>query len=536
MLVPSDAKTVVFMPTPYTSHTKYHTSVARAVAKLGHQVWVTMPTYLLEKGYLDVSGFNTIPYETVPDLEASTLEVLGPKYFKGGQEDFFAFLGIAREIVEMALKNETFLKAIQQTRPDLIVIDNLAFYYTMSIIPYRLGVPFAFLGSMYYPPRMGIPFSPAETPSFLLPYTNRMTFVQRLVNILLYLTFAVYDPSAIKDAVSKYAPEKPSLSVDTLVQTKTEIWLVESDHILDYPKPTLPNIKLIGGAAAGPAKRLPPEFQSFMDGAPQGVVIVSFGSYVIDLPKHISDKILQVLLQLPMKSIFRCRLPSPDPEKILTSEWIPQNDLLGHVNTKVFVSHCGKNGQYEALYHAVPIVATPFFTDQAYNAERARTKGFAEIVDLKSCTADQLQSTIKTVATEPSYKENVSKLSRLFKQQYGVPMETAAFWIDHVMEYGGGYMRSAGQEMPFYQYILMDVILFIVLVVAISVGLIYVLVRAVFRLFYRNKVKGDWVLKWVRRPPRLIKGRHSSEKSIKTNINIEWTSWSQLTCSTTPCE
>ena len=52
-------------------------------------------------------------------------------------------------------------------------------------------------------------------------------------------------------------------------------------------------------------------------------------------------------------------------------------------------------------------------------------------------------------------------------------------------------MRSAGQEMPFYQYILMDVILFIVLVVAISVGLIYVLVRAVYRLFCRKKVKGD---------------------------------------------
>ena len=490
MLVPSDAKTVVFIPLPFTSHTKYHTNVARAVAKLGHQAWVTMPTYLQEKGYLDVSGFKTIPYETVPDLEATALNVVGAKYFEGSQ-DVFAFLQICRDIIDLALTNETFLRTIQQTNPDLIVIDNLTFFYTMSIIPYRLGVPFAFLGTMYYPPRMGIPFSPAETPSFLLPYSNKMTFIQRLVNTLLYLTFAVYDPSAIRDAVSKYAPEKPSLPIDTLVQSKAEIWLVESDHILDYPKPTLPNIKLIGGAAAGPAKRLPPEFQSFMDGAPQGVVIVSFGSYVIDLPKHISDKILQVLLQLPMKSIFRCRLPSPDPEKILTSEWIPQNDLLGHVNTKVFVSHCGKNGQYEALYHAVPIVATPFFTDQIYNAERARTKGFAEIVDLKSCTADQLQWTILTVATEPRYRDTVSKLSRLFKQQYGVPMETAAFWLDHVMEYGGEYMRSAGQQMPFYQFILLDVVLFFVLMLGLSAGSIYIVARPVIRFFCGKKMKED---------------------------------------------
>ncbi|KAL8573146.1 hypothetical protein ACOMHN_027406 [Nucella lapillus] len=121
-----------------------------------------------------------------------------------------------------------------------------------------------------------------------------------------------------------------------------------------------------------------------MDGAKEGVAIVSFGSYVLSLPQHISDKILQVLLELPMKTVFRSYLTSPDPKKILTSSWIPQNDLLDHAHTKVFVSHCGKNGQYEALYHAVPIVAFPLFLDQPYNAERARVKGFAQVLDLNT--------------------------------------------------------------------------------------------------------------------------------------------------------
>ena len=91
-----------------------------------------------------------------------------------------------------------------------------------------------------------------------------------------------------------------------------------------------------------------------MDGADEGVVIVSFGSYVLNLPEDISEKVLQVLLQLPMKSVFRSNLTSPDPAKILTSPWLPQNDLMGHPNTKVFVSHCGKNGQYEALCPSWP--------------------------------------------------------------------------------------------------------------------------------------------------------------------------------------
>ena len=265
ILVPSAAKRVVFIPFFFTSHTKYHTNAARALAKLGHQVWVTIPTYLQEKGYLDVTGFDTITYETLPSVEESALKTLSGKYFEDEQEDFAEFMRICRENSDFILKNEAFTQSIRETNPDLIVIDNIPVFYTTCVIPYRLGVPFAFLGSVYYPPKMRIPFSPAETPINLLPVSNKMTFTQRLSNAFLYVLFTVFDPVS-SDAVARYAPEMPYLTMDTLVLTKAEVWLVETDHILDYPKATLPNVKLIGGAAAGPAKRLPPDFQSFMDG------------------------------------------------------------------------------------------------------------------------------------------------------------------------------------------------------------------------------------------------------------------------------
>ena len=35
----------------------------------------------------------------------------------------------------------------------------------------------------------------------------------------------------------------------------------------------------------------------------------------------------------------------------MVEEWVPQNDILGHPKLKLFITHGGNNGQYEALYH-----------------------------------------------------------------------------------------------------------------------------------------------------------------------------------------
>jgi hypothetical protein len=46
---------------------------------------------------------------------------------------------------------------------------------------------------------------------------------------------------------------------------------------------------------------------------------------------------------------------------------VPQvdyNDVLGHTNARVFVSHCGLHSVYEAAYHGVPVVGVPFMFEQ----------------------------------------------------------------------------------------------------------------------------------------------------------------------------
>ncbi|KAK7485151.1 hypothetical protein BaRGS_00023561 [Batillaria attramentaria] len=49
------------------------------------------------------------------------------------------------------------------------------------------------------------------------------------------------------------------------------------------------------------------------------------------------------------------------------------------------------------------------------------------------------------------------------------------------MEYGGSYMRSAGQEMPLYQYLLLDVMAVIVGVVSLYLMILCLLVQRLYQ-------------------------------------------------------
>jgi len=85
------------------------------------------------------------------------------------------------------------------------------------------------------------------------------------------------------------------------------------------------------------------------------------------------------------------------------ASWLPQNDILGHNKTKLFINHGGGHGLMEAAYHGVPMICAPFFGDQYDNAYIAKRKGFAEVVNLDTITADELVDIINRVISNQRY-------------------------------------------------------------------------------------------------------------------------------------
>ena len=96
-------------------------------------------------------------------------------------------------------------------------------------------------------------------------------------------------------------------------------------------------------------------------------------------------------------------LLSSKPSNVKAVDWMPQNDILGHAKTRLFLSHVGHNSMYEAAYHGVPVVGFPMWSDQPENARQITRAGMGLWVDVNKVTEEELRESISRVLSEPRY-------------------------------------------------------------------------------------------------------------------------------------
>merc|ERR1719288_436005 len=134
-----------------------------------------------------------------------------------------------------------------------------------------------------------------------------------------------------------------------------------------------------------------------MDSATEGAVLVSFGSAL--KPEQMPAEKIQVFIDtfknLGMKVVWKWNSEMPGlPDNIFLSSWIPQQDLLGHPNLKVFVTHGGLGSLQEAIYHKAVLVGITFSIDQRPNLLRAAKHGYASVLEFDTLTADEFTKAI----------------------------------------------------------------------------------------------------------------------------------------------
>ena len=193
---------------------------------------------------------------------------------------------------------------------------------------------------------------------------------------------------------------------------------------------------------------------------------------VASLPKEISEEIAAAFAELPQKVIWKHKgeRPASLGNNTLLVDWMPQNDLLGHAKTKLFVAHGGTNGVQEAIYHGVPILGLPLIFDQHDNLFKIKFRGASKILNIFTIDRESFRQGIEEVIHEPSYRTNMERLSRLSRDLPMKPLDYAIFWIEYVIRNkGAGHLRSESYSMPWYSYHSVDVILLLLGVLLIMI-------------------------------------------------------------------
>ena len=419
-------------------------------------------------------------------------ETLVSNGFNGSTLAWFGLTKHGENICKNLLLDHKLFDNLRKRNFRIAILNGAVMNLCFSVIPYRLSIPF--IRQEFVVIDIGSVLHPAVFPvNYFQPTSDKMTFLQRLGNTLFYV-FLLTTPDAInpKDVVRTFVPDKPYIS-NAGLKAETSLYLLDIDELVDYHFPAYPNMIAVGGLSTRPALPLKGQLNTFMDSAVSGAIIVALGSNIKSLPKHIQDKLMIAFRQLEnLKFIVQYgEAHLVVNGNVMFLPWSPQNDLLGHRNTRVFVTHCGINAQFEALFHGVPIVGIPVFGDQYYNAAKMQAKGFGIVLGISDFTAEELIFAIERLMNTTTYKDKISKASKIFKSRHFTPAQRAAWWVDHVIKYGGEHLRPPLAHLPYYQFLMLDVVIGISIILTFSVFTCYFSVKCVYRCCCKRKAKLD---------------------------------------------
>lgn len=258
----STAKILGLMPIPSPSHQIWNRALMLALVARGHQVTVLSPDpekqpvanrtdIVIEKAYEKIAQ-SEYQYET---MSTKTFFENSFLWFLWGQEN--CEFGVASKGAQklMALKdNEKF---------DLIIIDLTLEECFLGFVPIFGNPPVIAITTYLSPPWfstfVGNPQMLSFTNSYILPFTDHMTFFQRMANFMIHsyvLYYRKFHHLPIMDNIAqKYFGKSTPLPSE--IEKNISLVMVNTHYSLDYPRPLVPAMITVGGLHITPGQELP---------------------------------------------------------------------------------------------------------------------------------------------------------------------------------------------------------------------------------------------------------------------------------------
>ncbi|KAG5332781.1 UDB17 glucuronosyltransferase, partial [Acromyrmex heyeri] len=280
-------------------------------------------------------------------------------------------------------------------------------------------------------------------------------------------------------------------------KSSINILLLNSHPAFEYGIPLPPNTLEIAGLNAQAIKPIdgeivvtyPEDMRAFLDGAKNGVIIISLGTNV--KWKFIGlDKVKAVLLalsKLKQRVLWKLdiEVPFEIPNNLMIVKWMPQNEVLSHKNVRAIWTHGGLLSAQEAIWKGVPMIVMPFYVDQKLNAQKLVAKDVGIYLDVKTLSTHTVLHAVEEILYNERYTRNMKQLSSEFRDRPIPPLDLAIWGIEYAVRHPNGTLVTPLKYQSWMEQNLIDVYAFLFFNFTVILLIIFLTIKVFIKFYYR---------------------------------------------------
>ncbi|KAI7815526.1 UDP-glucuronosyltransferase [Rhyzopertha dominica] len=483
------AKILCVFPTASISHQIAYQPIWRELSLRGHEVVSVTTNPLNDPTLTNLTEIDiSYLYDHTRSIMAHITSEKNHWYF------IDAVLTFQGAFFEQMFRNPQLVAMLNDSNVsfDLVVAEFLS--PLVTAFAYKYNCPFVGTASLELfttvHEAVGNPVHPLLHPDLMSTFGEELTFLEKVEAVLYAAVIRLkhhYQHVPIYNGlVKKYlGDDVPSVAE---LERNASIVFTTTHPILHGARAYSPGVIEVGRMHIREKEPLPEgdllskDLQDFLDNAEEGVIYFSLGSNVrsanIDSEKR--TMIMEAFGELPYKVLWKFEedaLPNK-PSNVKISKWLPQQDLLGHRNIKLFITQTGLQSTEEAIANETPMLAIPFAFDQFNLAKKVTKLGIGLNLDFSKLTKESFKAAIIEITDNPKYKKKIREINDLLTDRPMTGLETTMWWIEYVLRHKGApYFRNRVVDMPWYEYFLLDVMGYLIVSGLLFAAIAYKLVK-----------------------------------------------------------